>query len=294
VGTIGTKISWEKEPDWRSGQADSSRNNCFLGFAYDRSYVGIFKGTRNDVQEMIWYEDATWPSDSVLSAADPLVFTPAPSAAPSPSPSDVRSISLTPMPSSSPTISPTETPTFDPTPLHGGQHPLQSHRQLHRRYRVLVRLNCFSCGIKLLKHYNSLLAAAAHLTQTVLTSMVIVVLLLTESFLNVVITTIPTSVNPTRFHSINVKEGWVFHSPEDDTLQLEQWVNSNPTICDGASIIWETNQHNDTGYWYTELQGNGNLVSSCWVKDGREGSTNLGKWRARASVLVRFTNISWS
>jgi hypothetical protein len=68
------KISWEKEPDWRSGQADSSRNNFFLGFACDGSYVGIFKGTRNDIQEMIWHEDATWSSDSVLSVADPLVF----------------------------------------------------------------------------------------------------------------------------------------------------------------------------------------------------------------------------
>jgi hypothetical protein len=108
------------------------------------------------------------------------------------------------MPSSSPTISPTETPTFDPTPLHGRQHPLQSHRQLHRQYRVLVRLNRFSCGIKLLKHYNSLLAAAAHLTQIVSTGMAIVVLLLTESFLHVVITTIPKSVNRTLFHSINM------------------------------------------------------------------------------------------
>jgi hypothetical protein len=71
----------------------------------------------------------------------------------------------------------------------------------------------------------------------------------------------PHSLGLRRPSLTTIKEKWVFQSPQDKTLLLEQWPNGNLAIRDGNTVIWQTNQYNETGLWYTELQGNGNLAT---------------------------------
>jgi len=68
-----------------------------------------------------------------------------------------------------------------------------------------------------------------------------------------------------------IREGWVFRSPDDDTLLLEQWNTGNLAIRDGVAIIWESEQHNVTGSWYTKLQSNGNLETFPGTPDAPTG-----------------------
>ena len=117
-GEIGDKRD-RNDIVWTSGSGNAvgaRSGNYFLGMACDGSYVGLYKGRPNDIQEMYWHQDATWSSASVLSAEDPLFFTAPPTVAPSPFPSEMPSVSPTSVPSSLSTLTPTMNPTLYPTP----------------------------------------------------------------------------------------------------------------------------------------------------------------------------------
>lgn len=264
-------------PDWRSGQADSSRNNFFLGFAYDGSYVGIFKGTRNDIQEMIWHEDATWSSDSVLSVADPLVFF---------SSSFGGSVSLSKWctfnfahpnafvlandiayrdsyiwPDTSPrTATPTSIPSAAPSPVPSPS-PTESLFLWYQTAETLQLTPGSSCssnpdcfdwdGDCCPTTHGKFLACCDHYDPKECK---------------------PYSLSLHQHDLPFIKEGWVCHCPEDDTLQLEQW---------SMAIQPFVTEHPSFGKPTTNTMRQGNGVRNC---KEMETLSRLVGWRVIGGV----------
>jgi hypothetical protein len=318
--TIRGEVRDERDSDdivWRSNSALSSgrRSDYFLGLACNGSYVGLFKGSTNDIQEMYWHEDATWPLGSVLSDAGPLNYTTAPSQDPPSSPSEILST----LPTSAPTLRPTPAPwTTIPTSSPTAAPWAESSTSIPSAAPWTESTTSIPTAASWTAIPTSISTAAPWTAKptSILSPAPVSSPKPTDWISSSYQTTetqqgtpgnscssnpdcshlsgdcCPTSdgkflaccdhydFNECKPYSLSlrqrdlpsIKEGEVFHSPEDDTVQLEQWDNGNLVIRDGASIIWESNQQNVTGQWYTKLQENGNLVTYPGVKDVWRGT----------------------
>lgn len=74
-----------------------------------------------------------------------------------------------------------------------------------------------------------------------------------------------------RQHKV-IREGWIFHSPDDDSLQLEQWSNGNLCVRHDGRKIWESQEYKWKGEWYTKLRADGNIVTYPGTPDDTTGS----------------------
>lgn len=238
----------DHERVWKSGSSAGSKNNYFLGMDCDGRYVALFSGRPSSLDDIIWSDSTMFPSGTVLSNAAWEYDNPPPSSSPSQSPWPSLSPSVG--PSFEPTLNPSTIPSLEPssnptvwTPPTMSPSSDPSHWPTHLPTRSTPSP----------QEPTSWPTAWKWPTKPPITSCR------------------PYFLGLRRMESI--REDWVFRSPDDDTLLLEQWNTGNLAIRDGNTIIWESQTYNAPGTWFTKLQDDGNLVTCPGLPEAPTGPT---------------------